>query len=245
MVSTTEGSLKNLSLIATLLLAGAASGAAQSAATATQRISNNTPGFVKTAKNLGPVNRSTVIDVGIWLNVRNRGELDSFAQELYDPSSPRYHTWLTSAEFVSRFAPTADEVKTVEEFFSSHNLPVVSVGPNNMFVRARGTVASVEKAFQVQINSFELNGKTYRANTSDPAVASAAAALVSAVSGLDNLEYQHPIVSRSVRNPNGTTQSAVEAAASANDPNFFTDHCFTGARTETYGTSGTLSLSRP
>jgi subtilase family serine protease len=78
-----------------------------------------------------------------------------------------YHRWLTRADFATKFAPTPQEAKTVEEFFVSHNLRVVTVGQNNVFVRAEGTVANVEKAFQVKINNFEVNGKIYRANTTE------------------------------------------------------------------------------
>ena len=205
-----------------------------------QFIANNTPKFVTTAKDLGPENPSKVIDVSIWLNLHNREALDSMAQELYDPASSHYHEWLQRADFAEKFGPTAQEAKTVGEFLSSHNLPVVAVGPNNMFVRARGTVADVEKAFRVQINDFDVNGKTCYANTSDPYVEDPAAALVGAVYGLDNQEYQHPLVARAVPNQPSTPSLF---AASADDSAFFTSDCFTAVKTETYSTSGSFPIA--
>jgi len=38
---------------------------------------NNTPGFVRTAKNMGHANTVQTIEVGIWLKPHNRGELDT------------------------------------------------------------------------------------------------------------------------------------------------------------------------
>ncbi|MBV9762888.1 MAG: S8/S53 family peptidase [Acidobacteriaceae bacterium] len=218
-------------------------GAAQAATSVSgQAIANNTPRFVATAKNLGPANPSEVIDVAIWLNPHNRAEMDSLVEELYDPSSSHYHDWLKVSDVASRFAPTAADIKTVEEFFSSHNLPVVAVGPLNFSVRARGAVADVEKAFHVSIGTFQVNGQTVRANTSDPYIDGAAAALTANVAGLDNLSYQHPLMARGLASsPSGKgVQSATVSSNASNS--FFTSNCFTGVTTETFSTSGSYPI---
>jgi subtilase family serine protease len=219
-----------VSLIAAAsLLASAASG---------QVIANNTPKFVATAQNLGPVNPSQVIAISVWLNLQNRSELDSKVQELYDHNSPNYHHWLQPEEIAAKFAPTAKDVQTVEQFLTSNNLQVVTVGPDGFFVQAQGTVAAVGKGFHVQINNYDVNGKTYRANTNDPYIEGPAAAVVRSVSGLDNQEYEHPLVTRSVNNPAPTSNS--ESAISAAEPEFFTTDCFNGVKTEHYTTGGTF-----
>jgi len=204
-------------------------------------IANNTPSFVTGAKSLGPANPSEIIDVSIWLNLHDRTVMDSLAAELYDPTSSNYRHWLQLADIVAKFAPAAQEARTVGEFLSSHNLAVVTVDPNNFVVRARGTIGDVEKAFQVQINTFELNGKTYRANTSDPSVAGPAAALTLAVSGLDNLVYQHPRVQREALTQ--SSASGVIAAAAASDAAFIGSNCFTGVETEKHTTDGTFPIA--
>ncbi len=58
----------------------------------------------------------------------------------------------------------------MRQFFTTHNLAVVKTGPSNFYVRARGTVADVEKAFQVQLNNYQVGEKTIRGNASDPRV---------------------------------------------------------------------------
>src|SRR5579875_2186719 len=230
------------SVVRALLVSGFAAsltvGAVQGGAVTGQAIANSTPKFVATAKNLGPEDPSKVIDVSVWLNLRDRGALDTLAEELYDPNSGHYHNWLKRADFAAKFAPTAAEAKTVEEFLSSHNLPVVTVGPENLFVRARGTVGAVQNAFHVQINNFSLNGKTYRANLGDPYVEGAAASLIQKVSGLDSLEVQHPMKMRPIQLPNQTSAPLLQSADASADPMFFKSHCFTGPKTEHYTTSG-------
>ncbi len=238
-IMTRKGLFTEINFGIALLLVGSGLGGAQIAASATgQFIHNNTPKFVAKAKNLGPANPAESIDVSIWLNLHNRSAMDSLAEELYDPTSVNYHRWLTRADFATKFAPTPQEARTVEEFFVSHNLRVLTVGRNNVFVRAEGTLADVEKAFHVKINNFEVNGKIYRANATDPYVEGPAAALVQSVAGLANLKFEHPMQMQAFKNRNSPSQFATAAAHA--DPAFFTSHCFTGVRTEKFTTSGTF-----
>jgi len=202
------------------------------------KIPHNTPGYVATAKVLGAEDPSKVIDVSIWLNLHNRSGLDALAQQVYDRTSPNYRHWLKRADFAARFAPTAAEAKTVQQFFESHNMKVVTTGPNNFFVRARGSVADVEAAFRVQLNNYQVNGKTVRANTTDPYVDGAAAPLVRTISGLDTGEYEHPLMLRPTSLPNSKTASTGAAFSAA--ASFFTTDCFDGVKTEKYTTGGTF-----
>src|ERR1700722_7205399 len=64
-------------------------------------IGHKTPSYVASAKNLGTVDPSKTIEVSLWLNLHNRGEMDALARDLYDrtfrppsslPSPPPPHT---------------------------------------------------------------------------------------------------------------------------------------------------------
>jgi subtilase family serine protease len=200
---------------------------------------NNTPSFAATAKNLGAEDPAKIIEVSIWLQLHNRSQFDALTQSLYDRTSPNYHHWLKSKDIAARFAPTAQEAKTVEQFFAAHNLKVVKTGPSNFYVRARGTVGDVEKTFQVQLNNYQVGDKTIRANASDPYVEGAAGALVRAVSGLDTAQFEHTLVARPASF--GGSKSAADAAAkpaAVSDADFFSSQCFTGTETDTFSTNG-------
>jgi subtilase family serine protease len=206
---------------------------------------HNTPPYVATAKNLGPEDPSKIIDVSIWLNLHNRDGMDALARDLYDRSSPSYRRWLTPAQIAARFAPTANEAKTVEEFFESHNLRVVKVAENNLFVRARGTVGDVEQAFHVQLNNYSVGKKAIRANAQDPDVEGAAGPLVRTVSGLDSGEYEHPLVDNPIKrvaensNPNGNDLANFDAMNGKGmaDPDFYSSNCFEGPVTQQFSTN--------
>jgi len=211
-------------------------------------IPHNTPKFAATAKNLGAVDPSTVIDVSIWLKPHNKSDMDALAKELYDKSSPNYRHWLTKKDFAARYAPTADEVKKVQQFFTTNKLSVVSTGPDNFYVRGRGTAASVSSAFHVALNNYEVGGQKIRGNAADPKIVGEAGALVASISGLDSLGYVHPMISRAGLGVKAKTttptapgvsaglKSAATAAAATSLP--FNPVCFTGTATEKYLTTG-------
>jgi subtilase family serine protease len=198
-------------------------------------VARNTPRYVATAKNLGAEDPSKVIEVSIWLQLHNRSQFDALAESLYDSTSPNYRHWLKSKDIAARFGPTADEAKTVQKFFTDHNLTVVKTGPSNFYVRARGTVADVEKAFHVQLNNYEVRGKTIRANDSDPYVEGAAGDLVRTVSGLDSggFEQQYILRPTSIGGTQVAAAGIAKPAAMSND-DFFSSQCFSGTETETF-----------
>ncbi len=237
------GSIIVMSVAILTILSALSAGAVPAYAANGAYIPNSTPAYVSTAKNLGPSVPSSTIEVSIWLQPHNPSALDALAADLYNPSSPNYRHWLSGAEIATRFAPTAAEAKTVQEFFQANNLKVVRTGPNNFYVRAQGTVAAVENAFHVQLNDYQVGSKTMRANATDPYVDGPAAALVQAVSGLDNGEFDHPLDLRPGNISGGTHTIANRAdlshAVSATDSASFASVCFTGLQTEKHTTNGT------
>ncbi len=209
-----------------------------------QFVAHSTPSYVATAKNLGTEDPTKTIEVSIWLNLHNRGEMDEVARQLYDRTSPSFRHFLNRSEIAQRFAPTADEAKTVQRFFEAHNLKVVAVGPDNFFVRAQGTVSDVQTAFHVQLNNYQVRDKVVRANSSDAYVEGEAGPLVRAVSGLDSGEYVHPLALRSASQPAGKAEPTTLAkAVTAADSGFFQSVCFPGPKTETYSTGGSLPIA--
>lgn len=206
-----------------------------------QYIANNTPRFVATATKVGAASPSQRIEVSLWLKPHDRTAMDALAQELYDRSSPNYRHWLKPQEIAARFAPTAAEAQVVREFLEVHQLTVSRVGPNNFYVRASGTIAQVEQAFAVQINDYTVGGRTIRANSANPYVEGPAAALIQAVSGLDDVAFQSPGEARpSLAALQGLAQAKQRLAPASSAPAVagFQSRCFPGVVTVHRTTSG-------
>jgi subtilase family serine protease len=205
-------------------------------------IAQSTPAYVSTSNIVRAEDPSKTMEVSIWLNLHDRDSLDTLARDLYDPSSAQYRRWLKPADIAARFAPTAEEVKTVQGFLESQNLKVTAVGPNNFYVRARGTVAEVESAFHVQLNYYQAGTKTLRANASDPYVEGPVADLIQAVSGLDDTSFEHPSAVRPALLTSASSTKDVDLAhaVAAPDASMFETVCFPGPETEKFTTDGTF-----
>jgi subtilase family serine protease len=195
---------------------------------------DNTPGFVKSAKDLGPVDPSTVISVTVWLKLHNEAQLDALARSQTQKGNASYHKWINQSQFNSSFAPTAQELNAVENLLQGHKLTVVNAAENNFYVEVSGTVGAIEKAFHVQIDNYSVDGGVVRANTADPSVNGSAGAHIAAVSGMDDLGYH----------PNVVFPAALEGLAQTFKPLstspkglFFASQCFTAPETHTFTNS--------
>jgi subtilase family serine protease len=204
----------------------------------TRTLLHHTPAFVSTARDLGPEQASKMITIHVWLQLHNEAALRELVEQQYDENSANYHAWLTRDQFNAQFAPTAEEVKTIQKFLTAHNLRIVSVGERNFYVKAQGTIAEVQRAFNVQIHRYEVNGEIRRSNTSDPSMEEPAASLVSRVGGLSELGFTpHSIrpVNPSTGQPNPPLPlSEVPSGA------FFSAHCFRPPQEVNFSTDGSL-----
>ena len=66
-------------------------------------ISNNTPGFIKHAKDLGPADPTAVISVTAWLKLHNESKLDQLVRQQYQKGSANFHRWITQDQFNASF----------------------------------------------------------------------------------------------------------------------------------------------
>jgi subtilase family serine protease len=219
------------------------SGALLQAATVGGKVvAHNTPRYVATAKNLGAEDPAKTIEVSIWLQLHNQGQFDELTKSFYDASSPNYRHWLKAADIAARFGPTDEEAKTVRQFFTDHNLAIVKTGPSNFYVRARGTVGDVEKAFHVQLNNYQVSEKTMRANVRDPFVEGPAGDLTRAVSGLDTGEFEQQFIIRPTSLPTSRPATLVGAPAVAGvaqpgtvtSADLYSPQCFLGTEKVTF-----------
>src|SRR5579871_1324898 len=64
---------------------------------------------VATAHDVGPADASAAIDVAVALPWQNQAALNSLLSDLYNPSSPRFHQFLTADQFDSQFAVSTDK----------------------------------------------------------------------------------------------------------------------------------------
>jgi subtilase family serine protease len=199
-------------------------------------IANNTPGFIKNAKDTGAVDPSEQISVTVWLNLHNESQLDQVVHDQYTKGTSSYHQWLSQSQFDATYSPTAQEVNSVENFLKAHDLSVVNVAENNWYVKVQGAVGDIEKAFHVQIDNFSYNGFTYQSNTADPSIDDPSGAHVAAITGMDDAGFQ-PTLVHPISAADGETYTPIAVGSKSNGL-FFESQCFRGVQTQTFTATG-------
>ncbi len=112
----------------------------------------------------------------------------------------------------------------------------MSVAENNAYVSVQGTVDAMQKAFHVQLDRYNLNGKIYRANKGNPSVDNVCGAHIAVVTGLDDLGFQPAIARPS--DPDGKPFPFVPLSKVAPNGVFFEGHAFRPPETHTFTGGG-------
>ena len=151
----------------------------------------------KAVASLTPVGRPSAtqeVRLAIGLPLRNQTALNQFLQDLYNPSSPSYHHYLTPQQFTEQFGPTAADYQQLIDFAQAQGLTVSMQHPNRMVLSVKGAVSTVESAFHVTLRSYQhpTEARQFYAPDTEPSLDLAIPVLH--ISGLDNYALPHPNV---------------------------------------------------
>ena len=140
----------------------------------------------------GRLPATQAMHIDIVLPLSNEAELDSFLQELYDPSSPSYRQFLTVQEFTARFGPSQEDYDAVIGFAKTNGFTVVGGSRDGMDVQLTGSVAAIEGAFHVTMGVYQhpTENRTFYAPDREPTVNLPFRPWH--ISGLDNYSIPHP-----------------------------------------------------
>ena len=185
---------------------------------------------------LGRENPGKVMDVTVMLNLRNQTELNALVKEIHDPSSPSYRKFLTKEEFVSRFAPSDADAKTVQDYLTGEGLTVSYADKYNLVVRASGTVDKLEKAFSTQIGVFEDQGQRFNKPLVAPKAKASVSSLVKTVVGFTAVKA-HSFAARPLNPKTKLPIPGVEIKTHKSGL-FFPSDCFETSPTATLVGSG-------
>ncbi len=158
------------------------------------RIRGVTPGVVASARAhaLARLNPGAMMRLTLMLQPRRSDELQRLVDDVVDPSSPRFHQFLTFEQWKARYAPTDGQVAAASAFARAHGLSVVHSFGNNLALNVEGDVATVERAFDVRLNQYELGDRRFFSNDRDPAVPHDLAGVVKDVQGLNSYYQVRP-----------------------------------------------------
>ncbi len=127
------------------------------------------------------------LDLSISLSLRNQSGLTQLIAAQNNPHSGQYHQYLSTREFQARFSPTQATVNQVTSWLRSQGLVVHSVAANHLLIDASGSIATIEAAFQTTLASYQVNGRTVYAPTTEPSVPDSLTGMIVNISGLNDV----------------------------------------------------------
>jgi kumamolisin len=166
------------------------------------------------------------VTVTVALKLRNADQIEPLIQSLYTPGSPQYRQFLTPEEFRSQFGPSAVSLAAVTRAFEAQGLTVTRSATAQLHVT--GSAAQIEKAFAVELHSFEVaptattSAYRYRAPLAAPHVPAAVAGEVRAVLGLDSRPRMAPHLRRPLQHGHTSATSATKAPNTTDPPGLWT-----------------------
>ncbi|MGA3212593.1 MAG: Ig-like domain repeat protein [Terriglobales bacterium] len=171
------------------------------------------------AKLVGRLPATQAMHVDVVLPLRHEVELQSFIQQLNDPSSSSYHQFLTPEEFTVRFGPSTEDWDALVAFAKANGFEVLKGTVDSRDLQLVGTVAAVEKAFHVTLGVYQhpTESRTFFAPDREPTVD--LPFQLWHITGLDNYSIPHPMYKRkapSVKS-NATTGSCPSASFCGSD----------------------------
>ena len=187
---------------------------------ASQRVTlaGNTNPIVTSGTNLGAVAGTypmAHMQLLLQRSAAREQALEQYIDQLHDASSPNFHQWLTAGQFGALYGPASQDIDTVVNWLTSNGFSIGVVYPSGMLIDFSGTAGQVQQTFGTAIANFDVDGKTYLSNVSDPSIPAALAGVVKGVVSLNSYfprpqmrKYDDPqwTAARRARNDAGMAQ---------------------------------------
>jgi subtilase family serine protease len=168
---------------------------------------------------IGHLPANQLLQLDVVLPLRNQAGLDAFLAELRNPDSPNYRQTLTPSQFTERFGPTQQDYDMLVQYLREHQLTVTGGSRDGMEVQVKGSVASIEAAFYVNLLVYQHpdENRTFYAPDREPMVGLPFP--LWHISGLDNYSIPHSMY----------VKKSDYAAVYGIDPNALVSHATTGS----------------
>ena len=134
-----------------------------------------------------PESDAQPITLTIVLNRDNQPAFDRYLNEIYDPQSKNFHHYLSQRQIADRFGPSRSAYERVLSYLQQSGFHLVRGSKNRMTITVGGTRRIAERAFDVRIDDYRLDDKSFYANAGNPALPPGLASHVQAVNGLSDL----------------------------------------------------------
>jgi pseudomonalisin len=118
--------------------------------------------LTSTTVDLGPADPSTQIETAVLaipLTSDADVRLNMLLRDQQDPSSPRYHQWLTPEQFAEQFCAPQSQIDTLVAALRAQGLQLTDVSKSRTSIRLSGTATALEKAFGSRVHLVQANSQ--------------------------------------------------------------------------------------
>src|SRR5487761_536776 len=99
----------------------------------------------------GRVAAGASVSFDLNLSLRNAAGAQALLKAISTPGSAQYRHYLTQAQWIARFAPTAAAVSSAKTWLRQQGFSVGVVPADRLFIPATGSAAQVERAFNTTL----------------------------------------------------------------------------------------------
>lgn len=171
-------------------------------------ITNSIHPRVRTSTDQGPMAGDTKLSMSLRFSMTDAqsAALNQLLADQQNPASPRYHQWLTPAQFGAQFGLSQADLAKVTAWLTAQGFTVTGVANGGTYVSFDGTVAQAEAAFGTSIHNLKSsNGEQHFANITNITVPAALNGVVGDITGLHDFHphahlgnVAHPLYTSSV-----------------------------------------------
>ena len=145
--------------------------------------------------------------------VTQQADLSALLGAQQNPTSSNFHQWLTPGQYADRFGIAQSDLNQVTTWLRAQGFDIVEIAPSRNWVAFNGTAAQVESALHSEVHSYSANGKAFFANSTEPSVPAALAAVVLGFHGLNNF----PVKPRGLKSVETSVQPNFTSSISGNN----------------------------
>src|SRR5581483_9158741 len=170
-----------------------------------QMLKGHVPPVVASLQPIGTLSATQQLSLAIGFPLRNSAELTNLLHDIYNPTSPKYHQYISPAQFREAFGPTEEDYKTVTAFAQAHHLTVTYAHSNRMILDVTGKIADIEDALHVRMRVYNhpAEVRTFYAPDVEPSLD-----LTVPVMGIEGLNNYALARRNSIATPIGNVQGA-------------------------------------
>jgi xanthomonalisin len=144
---------------------------------------------------VGAMDTDQRLQFRVHLPLRDQAQLTQLLHDLYDPSNPAFHKFLSPSEFTDRFAVPAADYAKVLAWAQGNGLTVMATTSNRRLLVLEGSVSTINRVFHLAVNNYRhpTDRRMYYSPDREPTVVGLDVPLLQ-VTGLSNYVLPHSML---------------------------------------------------